>query len=67
MNTCDKCECLKDVFGNYVQCVLTGRFVDYEYWNNLHPNDCPKKLVKTDDKEKQSDTIIVASSNTLNH
>ena len=43
MNKCDDCEHLKDVFGNYVQCVKTGRFVDYEYWNNIEPEDCPLK------------------------
>ena len=41
-NKCDGCEYFKDVFGNYVQCVNTGRFVDFEYWNNIHPEDCPK-------------------------
>ena len=43
MSQCEHCEFLKDVFGNYVQCNLTGRFVDYEYWNNIQPEDCPKK------------------------
>ena len=43
MNTCDGCKYFKDVFGNYVQCVKTGRFVDYEYWNNEQPEDCPIK------------------------
>ena len=41
-NKCDGCEYFKNVFGNYVQCVKTGRLVDYEYWNNEHPKDCPK-------------------------
>lgn len=41
-NQCDKCHYFKDVFGNFVQCVKTGRFVDYEYWHNIHPEDCPR-------------------------
>lgn len=43
MNKCDKCEYFKDVFGNFVQCIKTGRFIDYEYWNNQEPEDCPTK------------------------
>lgn len=43
MNTCEHCEYFKDVFGNFVQCVKTGRFVDYEYWNNMKVDDCPLK------------------------
>lgn len=38
---CDNCEYLKDVFGNFVQCIKTGRFLNYEYWNNEDPTDCP--------------------------
>lgn len=40
-NQCDKCPYFKDIFGNYVQCVKTGRFIDYEYWHNELPDDCP--------------------------
>lgn len=43
MNKCDKCKYFRDVFGNFVQCVKTGRFVDYEYWNNIEVEDCPLK------------------------
>lgn len=43
MNKCEHCEFFVDVFGNFVQCVKTGRFVDYEYWNNIEPEDCPLK------------------------
>lgn len=43
MNKCDKCKYFRDVFGNFVQCVKTGRFVDYEYWHNQEPEDCPTK------------------------
>lgn len=46
VNKCDKCSYLVDVFGNFVQCVKTGRFVTYEYWNNIHPKDCPFNSVK---------------------
>ena len=43
MNKCDGCEHFIDVFGNFVQCSETNRFIDYEYWNNEEPEDCPKK------------------------
>ena len=46
---CEKCQFLKDVFGNYVQCCKTGRFVDYEYWHNEDPHDCP---IKSNKKEE---------------
>lgn len=46
------CECLKNVFGNYVQCVKTGRFVDYEYWHDETPDDCP---LEAKEKRKDSD------------
>ena len=38
---CENCKYLVDVFGNYVQCVKTSRFVTYEYWHNELPDDCP--------------------------
>jgi len=41
MCRCEKCEYLKNVFGNFVECVLLHHFVDYEYWNNETPADCP--------------------------
>lgn len=40
-NKCETCKYIKDVFGNFVQCIKTGRFIDYEYWHNMHPQDCP--------------------------
>ncbi len=43
MNHCENCKFLKDVFGNFVQCIKTGRFVDYEYWNDVEVEDCPLK------------------------
>lgn len=43
MNRCGNCKYLVDVFGNFVQCIKTGRFVDYEYWNNIEVEDCPLK------------------------
>ena len=39
---CDKCEYAKDAFGNFIECILLHRFIDYEYWHNETPNDCPK-------------------------
>lgn len=46
------CEYLKNVFGNYVQCVKTGCFVDYEYWHDETPDDCP---LEAKEKRKDSD------------
>lgn len=48
MNKCDTCRFHINVFGNFIQCVKTGRLVDYEYWNNLEPEDCPMILSKQD-------------------
>ena len=47
-NKCENCEYLIDVFGNFVQYAKTKRFVDYEYWNNKMPYDCPFKEIKGD-------------------
>lgn len=41
MNKCDKCPYFKDQFGNFVMCIKTSRFIDWEYWNNVEPEDCP--------------------------
>lgn len=41
---CGKCEHMKDVFGNYVECVLLHKFVDWWYWNNSVPDDCPLNI-----------------------
>lgn len=43
MNKCDKCSYFKDQFGNFVMCIKTSRFIDWEYWNNIEPEDCPLK------------------------
>ena len=51
-NICENCEYLVDVFGNYVQCIKTGRFVNYEYWHNIQPEDCPKSRQLELDGEK---------------
>ena len=48
---CEKCEFLADVFGNFVQCCKTGRFVDYEYWHNEDPADCPLKAEREEKTE----------------
>lgn len=45
---CEGCESLVDVFGNYVQCIRTGRLVDYEYWHSILPQDCPMRGVQND-------------------
>ena len=51
--TCYGCECLADSFGNYVVCKKaaedgTNMFVDWWYWNNGSPDECPLKI-KTDE------------------
>lgn len=53
-NSCVNCENFKDVFGNFVQCVATGRLIDYEYWNNIQPKDCPKKADEADGVDEVS-------------
>lgn len=53
---CEKCEYFKDVFGNFVQCIKTGRFLDWEYWNNKEPEDCPLK--ENIDDESRSNSYI---------
>lgn len=50
MNKCEYCKFFKNVFGNFVQCAQTGRFIDWEYWNNKEPEDCPFKF---ESKEKE--------------
>lgn len=42
--TCTNCEHLADFAGNYCECVLLHRFVDWYYWKALAPNDCPLKV-----------------------
>lgn len=40
--SCYGCEHLRDVFGNYVECPLLHRLVDWWYWNGDDaPADCP--------------------------
>lgn len=41
MNHCDNCKYLIDVFGIYVQCMKTRKFIAYEYWSNIEVEDCP--------------------------
>ena len=38
---CEKCEFAKDAFGNFIECVRLHRFIDWWYWNNETPYDCP--------------------------
>ena len=41
--SCTNCSHLADFAGNYTECVLLHRFVDWYYWKSLAPDDCPKK------------------------
>lgn len=43
MNKCDQCKYKADFAGNYIECVLLHRFVDYEYWHNEKPEGCQFK------------------------
>jgi len=54
---CEKCEYFKDIFGNYVQCCKTGRFLNYEYWNNEDPYDCPIKSKEKEDIENNGGVL----------
>lgn len=38
---CEQCEFVKDVFGNYIECVKLHRFIDWWYWHNKTLDDCP--------------------------
>lgn len=52
-NKCSKCEHFKDIIGNYVQCVKTGRLIDWEYWHDVQPEDCP--FTANNDEVKEVD------------
>lgn len=39
--SCTNCKNIADFGGNYTECVLLHRFVDWYYWKNLAPDDCP--------------------------
>lgn len=47
--SCMDCKNIADMFlqsvcdGNYCECILLHRFVDWYYWNDLAPDDCPKR------------------------
>lgn len=41
--TCVGCGYIACFAGNYTECVLLHRFVDWYYWNSLAPDDCPKR------------------------
>lgn len=48
---CTNCKKTADFGGNYVECVLLHRFVDWHYWRSVRPDDCPLREVK-DDKSR---------------
>ena len=55
--SCYSCEHLHDEFGNFVSCDLLHVFVDWYYWNDQTPKDCP--LNKQKDKELENDKISI--------
>lgn len=51
-HTCAGCGYITSFGGNYIECVLLSRFVDWYYWNNKSPDDCPKKKRKLNEQNK---------------
>ena len=47
--SCTNCKYIADFAGNYTECVLLHRLVDWYYWRNLSPDDCPENKVKNND------------------
>jgi len=43
---CTGCEHIADFAGNYVECVLLHKFVDWYWWNSEAPEDCPKRGIQ---------------------
>jgi len=39
--SCEKCEFAKVVFGDYIECVRLHCLMDWRYWHNEIPDDCP--------------------------
>lgn len=53
---CNNCKYLADAFGNYVECKKSAEnglhmFVDWHYWNNSSPEECPLKNNTLKDRE----------------
>ena len=46
---CTNCKKTADFGGNYVECVLLHRFVDWYYWKSFRPDDCPLSEVSDDE------------------
>lgn len=46
---CTNCKNIADFGGNYVECVLLHRFVDWYYWKSFCPDDCPLREVSDDE------------------
>ena len=47
MNTwkpsCSNCEYISDFGGNYTECVKLHKFVDWWYWRDDSPEECPRR------------------------
>ena len=41
MPDCSVCKNTANFAGNYVECVLLHRFVDWWWWRSTCPDDCP--------------------------
>ena len=52
--SCTTCEYCKSFDGNYSECVQLHRFVDYWYWKDKCPDECPKnkEIPEFDDTEE---------------
>ena len=51
--SCTGCEYLADFAGNYVECTLLHRFVDWYYWRDSCPDDCPKEGGSYEDEDRK--------------
>lgn len=43
---CRTCKNTADFAGNYVECVMLHKFVDWWYWRGICPDDCPLREEK---------------------
>ena len=52
---CTNCKKTADFGGNYVECALLHRFVDWHYWRSVRPDDCPLREVRDDKSRSDKD------------
>ena len=42
-SNCTDCKNVADFAGNYTECILLHRFIDWWWWRSKAPDDCPLK------------------------